>query len=129
MQLDAVSNPEGSHFLTKTIFLNLFSGCIALLMPYFSSVKKATVPFIGKAVTHISLISYSLYLIHTMAIHIYLTGHYILKFPNYPALKFIDSWIVCIIVATFMYRFIEKPFTNMRERYKLKPVSEPVRTS
>jgi peptidoglycan/LPS O-acetylase OafA/YrhL len=88
------------------------------------SVKAAPGRLIGRVVTHISLISYSVYLIHRIVIHLFLTAHYIacykLGLPNTSAGKFIGSWVACIIVATIMYRFFEKPFTDLRERFKLK---------
>jgi peptidoglycan/LPS O-acetylase OafA/YrhL len=118
LYLDAIRTLDFENFLTKTIFFNVFSISIALCMPYLSSVRKASNRYIGYAVTHISLISYSLYLIHTLAMFIYLAICYKLDFPNTLLVKFGGSWAACIIGATLMYWFYEKPMTNLRERFR-----------
>jgi len=109
---------HSEHFLTKTIFFNAFSISIAFFMPYLSSVKKASNRVIGYVITHISLISYSLYLIHTLAMFLYLAICYKFDLPNTLFIRFAGSWAACIIGATLMYRLFEKPMTNLRERFR-----------
>jgi peptidoglycan/LPS O-acetylase OafA/YrhL len=108
------------HFLTKTLFFTVFSLSIALWMPWLSSVRTAPNRYIGYAITHISLVSYSLYLIHELVMQVYFIVCYKLSLPNTSEVRFIGSWVVSITAATVMYWLFEKPFTNLRDRFKLK---------
>lgn len=125
LYLDIVVAPDVAHYLSKTLFFSLFSMSIALLMPYMTSVRTASVPFIGKVVTHISLISYSLYLIHVIVTHLYLKSLYKTPFGGNTYVRYIGAWVGCIVVSTIMFNYFEKPFTNLRERFKLKSASNP----
>lgn len=134
MHLDVIIAPGKAHFLSKTLLFNFLSIAIALCMPYMSQIKTASSKWVGRVVTHISLVSYSLYLIHIIVIHIFLTGLYVsaskLNVPwiNTTAVRYAGSWIVCIIAASIMYRYFEKPFTNLRERFRLNPETNPLAT-
>jgi peptidoglycan/LPS O-acetylase OafA/YrhL len=94
-----------------------------------ASVKAAPGRLIGRMVTHISLISYSLYLLHRIVIHLFLTGYYKASYklglPDMILVKYIGAWVVCIVAATIMYRFYEKPFTDLRERFRLRQKTMP----
>jgi peptidoglycan/LPS O-acetylase OafA/YrhL len=124
LYLDVIVTPATTSFFSKTFFFNVFSIAIALWMPGLSLIRKG-IPFIGPIVTHISIVSYSLYLIHFLIINnIYLTICYKYHLPNTLLVKFWGSWAACIIGASIMYWCFEKPFTNVRERFKLKKYIE-----
>jgi peptidoglycan/LPS O-acetylase OafA/YrhL len=108
------------HFLTKTLLFTVLSISIALWMPWLSSVRTAPNRYIGYVVTHISIVSYSLYLIHEVAMSVYFVFCYKLSLPNTILVKFVGSWIVSIVAATLMYKLFEKPFTNLRDRFRLR---------
>jgi peptidoglycan/LPS O-acetylase OafA/YrhL len=113
------------------LFMNVFSfSCtsigVLLLLPQMDSIKSAPPPhsaisFLGKIITHISLISYSLYLIHSHLIlgHIkrYKTEFLDNLFPDSPLVGityFIFYLTFTIVLSTLLYYGIEKPFMNMR---------------
>ena len=111
--------PIRAGFFSKTLFFNVFSIGIALCLPYMASVKTARFKPVGIMVTHISLVSYSLYLLLDVIIHVFIpVAYYKLSVPRSIYGEFIGSWIACIAAATIMYRFYEKPFTNLRERFR-----------
>ncbi|MEO8405402.1 MAG: acyltransferase [Chitinophagaceae bacterium] len=114
--LDITPNPVKAGFFSKILLFNFFSIGIACLMPYMSGIRKAGNLFIGKIVTHTSLISYSLYILHTLCIFVFITLYNKLFSQDILLVKFIGSWISFFIAATIMYRYYEKPFTNLRER-------------
>jgi peptidoglycan/LPS O-acetylase OafA/YrhL len=108
-------NPNA--FITK-VFQMLFQsvGCF-LLLPKFESIKKAP-RVIVKTVTHISLISYSMYLIN-LALVAEVIG------KNFPPDGKISAyytyfiyWFLVIFISTVMYKFYERPLTNLRDRWK-----------
>jgi peptidoglycan/LPS O-acetylase OafA/YrhL len=121
---DVIRHPDTSGFLTKTLFFNVQTAGIALCMPYMSGIGKAGNKWIGAAVTHISIISYSLYLFHIMIMYLYLTVCYKLSLGNTLLVKYGGAWAACIIASTIIYYFYEKPCTNLRERFK-----RPVKTT
>ncbi len=107
-------NLDTSIFARSFLF-TLISVGGALLLPYLDNVRESRKAVAtGSVLTHISLISYSMYLI------------------NIPATKFIDlfnrhsglyegivwftlTWIVVICAATLNYRFFEKPMMDRRD--------------
>lgn len=121
---DVIRHPDTSGFLTKTLFFNVQTAGIALCMPFMSGIGKAGNKWIGAAVTHISIISYSLYLFHIMIMYLYLTVCYKLSLGNTLLVKYGGAWAACIIASTIIYYFYEKPCTNLRERFK-----RPVKTT
>jgi peptidoglycan/LPS O-acetylase OafA/YrhL len=113
-----VANVPG--FMT-IFYLPLNSIAIAMLIPYLDTmtIKNASVV---KFVTTISLISYSLYLLHyTIILHS-------MKeiFPS-DSLRGIALWAytflywgITIILSYWLYRFYEIPLTNLRDSPKIR---------
>ncbi len=107
---------EPNDFATKVYFISLQSlGCF-LLLPKFDSIKTAP-KLITKAVTHISLISYSMYLINLALVAEVIRD-------NFPAQNATEAWfaygiywIFVIVISTVMYKYFEKPITNLREKF------------
>jgi peptidoglycan/LPS O-acetylase OafA/YrhL len=118
LYIDVIRHPDAAGFFSKTFFFNVFTGGIALCMPYMSSVRNARVKIIGGFVTYVSIVSYSLYLLHVLFMYVYLTVCYKFGFPETLLVRFWGTWIVCLIGAGVMYRFFEKPCTDLRDRFK-----------
>lgn len=109
---------DQNHFFTKTFFFNITTIGAMLLLPLASSIENFKSPF-GKFITHISLISYSMYLVNMLVISL------MKKFlPSVSSsfdglFKYIIYWIIVIVISTIVYYFFEKPMMNLRN-YKLK---------
>lgn len=98
-----------------TIYYSVLSFGMACFLPYAESVKKARYKFLA-FFTFISIISYSLYLIN-YSIVLELS----LKYLNPEGLMqriscYIGFIIISIFGATILYKIIEKPVLNYRDR-------------
>jgi peptidoglycan/LPS O-acetylase OafA/YrhL len=95
-----------------------------LMLPLLSDWKSSK-GFIAKAVTHLSLVSYSLYLLHSTIWN----GHFLL--PNLWKLPFPSAvrnliglslfWGGSLFFATLMYNYIEVPVMGLRRKLKSPP--------
>ena len=106
-----------NDFSTKVFKILFQSIACFLLLPKFDSIKTAP-KFITKVFTHISLISYSMYLINLA-----LVAEVILhNFPPYNAISsyvlYFFFWFVVIIGSTLLYKYFEKPITELRDKKK-----------
>lgn len=92
------------------------------LLPFLSEVKSAK-GFVYKSITYISLISYSIYLIHAQIVQ-----DWLLRFNYIPfwgdafivEIKFFLFWMLTITISILTYKFIEVPFM----KYRLAPADK-----
>lgn len=90
-----------------------------LTFPFFSNYQKSEGAFY-KIITTISLISYSLYLVHLT-----LVQGFIVKFsPLIPGessliitIRYAFYWLSSLILSYLIYAFFERPTTKLRDRY------------
>lgn len=106
------------------IFFNVFylplnAISICLLLPFLIQFQIKSILFL-KWITLISVLSYSIYLLHyTVILHGLKT-----LFPSESlsgALLFaytITYWFLVLVFSYFQYRFFEKPITDLRDKYK-----------
>lgn len=113
---EIILNPP---FFVNVFALPMLSIIIALVIPFFETsalvnVRLAAITFFRWGITWISKLSYSLYLIHLSAFDL------IRNFAPQ------DTQIILIILASvslaflfsiLLYRFIEKPFMDMRKKF------------
>lgn len=99
---------------------------VFLLMPLLANLKSGPA-FLVKPITYFSLISYSMYLVNLNvvaiaiiknSIHGYYGDKYVATSTWY--VDFGLYWLITILISVLMYKFIEIPFMNMRDRKKLK---------
>jgi len=105
------------NFFWKTFYFNVVSVAIAFTLPYLTGNKIIHGGFFSKAIVHISLISYSLYLTHLLVMFVIITLLNKISIDGLYILKFISCWVFCILSATVFYRVFELPMTNLRERF------------
>ena len=106
------------------VWLPIIKSLIVFIsLPYLANWKELRLPRISKAITFISLISYSMYLTNlTIVIHIFikhvLHGNYLHKhvLPSYWEYEYILFWIVTIILSYLLYISIEVPFMQLRNK-------------
>ena len=94
-----------------------------LLLPFLSNFKENKLLF-SKLITHVSLISYSLYLLNLTVVNIWiinkfqwdnLTNNLIINLLA----KNISYWIILISGSTLLYKYVEIPMTKLRDKIKL----------
>lgn len=119
------------HFITvyKQLYVNNFpwlwnifylpfcSICITLSLPWFSQLKKVS-SVVLKPITYISIISYAMYLLHYSIILQLM--RYFFRIENYTfSQKLLYAFIYLILTLIFsyvLYRFYEKPMTDIRDK-------------
>lgn len=87
----------------------------ALTLPYLASWKTSFSVFSGR-IERISLISYSMYLIHLSGVLRILVQDSGLA-EHSTGVGYLAYWGFTFIIANLMYRFFEKPTTSLRERF------------
>ncbi len=111
-----VRSPEPSFF-AKTFYFTLVSIAAMLLLPSLSSLKIPDSPGrMTRFFTFTSIISYSLYLVH-FSIVARLISVTVPFSPSAWAITFFIFWIGSFAVASLLYKYYEKPFIQLRERF------------
>lgn len=106
---------ENILFIGRLFNSWIISFCILLLFPYADSIKKGPGLF-AKCITHISLISYSMYLLNYSLIF-----EPMMKFIHPDStgsilLEYVTFWMFVILSSTLLYKFFEKPMMDLRDR-------------
>jgi peptidoglycan/LPS O-acetylase OafA/YrhL len=105
-----------NDFFTKVYRISFQSiGCF-LLLAKFDSIKKAPL-LLTKTVTHISLISYSMYLINLALVAEVIRDNVTLDSPPKTWLFYGIYWFIVIICSTLLYKYFEKPIMNLRDKW------------
>ncbi|MFN3753529.1 acyltransferase family protein [Flavobacterium sp.] len=101
----------------NVFYLPLISIAIACFLPYLSEWKNEKSLF-HKPVTFISLISYSIYLLHYSVILLLMKQYIVIdEQNNIQLVTFLSSYIlITILLSYFLYRFYEKPIMNLRDK-------------
>ena len=89
-------------------------GCFFLL-PRFDTIKSAP-RHLRKIVTHISLISYSMYLINMSMVASVIVSNFEINGKLSALFWYVVYWTIVIIAATFMYKCFEKPIMDLRDK-------------
>jgi peptidoglycan/LPS O-acetylase OafA/YrhL len=104
------------NFMTGEILLPLTGIACAFLLPFAEQWKNYKWKIPGKTIVFISLISYSLYLIHSLVWEIYLIPFNHIN-PGFM------QWLICAgylaistVAAVILHYGIEKPFLKLRDR-------------
>lgn len=110
---------EPNHFVTKVYRISFQSIGCALLLAKFDSIKTAP-KGITKVVTHISLISYSMYLINLGLVSEVIRDNFPPTNAKEAVVTYLIFWAVVLIGSTLLYKYYERPITNLRERFSKK---------
>jgi len=98
-------------FFAKVFFFDILSISIAFLFPLISTFKKFKNKFLANSIIYLSLISYSVYLIHLIIILV------IIQLPLNAFFKITTATLLILIVSYIQYHFFEKPMTSLREKF------------
>ena len=99
----------------QVFFFNLTTIGAMLLLPFFDGWTSFRSK-VGKAVTHISLISYSMYLVNLAVVAQVIQKQSAVQGPLDGTMKFVLYWLVVLVVSTLLYRFFVKPMMDLRDR-------------
>ncbi|MBC7569823.1 MAG: acyltransferase [Spirosoma sp.] len=108
----------------RTLYFPAIGLSMALLMPYMDNWRTATGLWarfgIARAITHVSLISYSMYLLNLTPIMV--NGLERIPTTSLAAgwAKVIVFWVLVLVSSTLLFKFFERPVTALRERLSSK---------
>ncbi len=102
-------------FYKRTFYFAVIGLSMMLLIPRMEAWRTAS-GLIPRAITHISLISYSLYLLNLSPIMILLIEQIPTTSLVIGYAKIVVFWVVCIGLSTLLYKYYELPMTSLRDR-------------
>lgn len=106
---------ETNPFFWNVLYLPLTSIAFALFLPFLSQLK-STSKWFSKAITYISLISYSIYLLH-YSIILQMMKYFVdtSRFYIYQLHLFAFCYLGIVFFASYLlYNYFEKPIMNLR---------------
>ena len=105
--------PNESYFYNQVYYFTASPLSAMLILPYAFSIKTSTWK-ISKVITHISKISYSMYLLNLAIVAEVIRDNFLPVGGIDGIIKYILYWIIVIIGATLLYSYFEKPIMNLR---------------
>ena len=113
---------ETHPFFWNVIYLPLTSICVAFFLPLLSQWNSAC-GLAARAITFISIISYSIYLLH-YGIVLQLMKHFLILRTG--TTEQLCGFVIIYVFLTFafssiLYRYYEKPIMNLREKDRVAP--------
>lgn len=106
-------------FYRKVLYMTFSSFSIMLLMPLVESWKAAR-GWLVRRVTHISRISYSMYLINLALVAEVIRDNFPPQGGMDGLMKYAIFWAVTLGASTLLYAYFEKPMMNLRDRFSQK---------
>ncbi len=104
---------EFASYFYRTAFFSIVSISLSMVIPFLKNMKCKN-DRVRYTITHISIISYSMYLVHysiAMLLSKYLLNHSISWMLSY-----VCYIVVTVALSTISYKYYEKPTTDIRER-------------
>jgi peptidoglycan/LPS O-acetylase OafA/YrhL len=106
---------QNNTFYKQVVYFTITPVSAMLLLPFAQSIKKAN-GIIAKAITHISKISYSMYLLNLAIVAEVIRDNYAPKNEIDSIVKYLLYWIIVLVGSTLLYKYFEKPIMNLRDR-------------
>ena len=107
------ANP--TDLFSKTIYFSLSGLAAAMLLPFADARKQFSTRF-GKAITHISLISYSMYLLNLALIADVIRKNFEPSTALNGLVTYVIFWTAVILFSTLLYKYFEKPVMDLRDQ-------------
>ena len=116
-RFDFYSQNRIFRFCSDAFLFTLVPLCFSFFLPYADSIKGLPNKGLEKMITHISLISYSMYLVHFSLV--YITFFNSLETANsFIAIGyFLLYWLIVLGLSSLLYSFFERPMTGLRARF------------
>ncbi len=120
---DVICDKVCSMFYVNFITLSVASIGTLFLLPKLSSLRVQSGKFVD-VVTFVSLISYSMYLLNLSPVQWTILPvvektvmHYLWRFEEYRVpIRYLLYWILVVGLSYVLYRFYEKPITDLRDK-------------
>lgn len=104
-----------SSFYKQMIYFTITPISAMLLLPFAEGIKNGS-GNIAKGITHISKISYSMYLINLALVAKVFADNFMPTSQMDGIIKYGLYWGIVIIASTILYQFFEKPMMNLRDK-------------
>jgi len=104
------------HVFTKIFTFSFFNFGTAFLLPYFSKIRHYKTR-LGGIITHISIISYSIYLLHYSIIYRIQCKLFYPETGSEGVMAFSAFILLTILISSINYKVFELPMTRLRERF------------
>jgi peptidoglycan/LPS O-acetylase OafA/YrhL len=117
---------SGAGLLTKTLFFPALSLFFVCFLPLANSINPQRRNFFMRFITHLSVISYSVYLLHfsvvmTLQNYIYEPASF-----SEALLAVAIFYAVTFWVSTLVYNFYEKPCTRLRDKFSVSSLKQAI---
>ncbi|WP_234733012.1 acyltransferase family protein [Tellurirhabdus bombi] len=110
----------GNYAFYKHSFFTTFMGLsMVMILPLMDGIRTGR-GWIARAVTHISLISYSMYLLNLSLIMNFIIDPIPTSSESIGWAKYALFWVLVIGASTLLYKFYERPMTDLRDRVSKK---------
>lgn len=106
---------QNNTFYKQVIYFSLTPFSAMLVLPFAQSVKTAK-GTIAKAITHVSKISYSMYLLNLAIVAEVIRDNFAPKNEIDGVVKYILYWLIVLVASSLLYKYFEKPIMNLRDR-------------
>ncbi len=107
---------EPNDFYTKTFSFSVTSLGAMLLLAKADSLKSFKISALGKFLTYISVISYSMYLVNLGLVAQVIDKNFPPQTKIENAYMYIIYWASTLIISALIYQFFEKPIMNLRDK-------------
>lgn len=112
---------QDQPFFFNVLYLPLCSMAIAMSLPFFSRLQRAP-KYLLKPITFVSLISYSMYLLHysiVLQMMAYFTASE--DYSTFQKIGFAIGYLaITLLLSYFLFRLYEKPMMDLRDRSYFK---------
>lgn len=102
--------------LMNLVFYSALPFGFALCLPFMYDLKAPSGAFLLRIITRISLISYSMYLIHSYIIYMVLIKFVKFETPLAALSGYLLYWLLVVGAAYLLYKAVEQPFLRLRNR-------------
>ncbi|HEX5001957.1 MAG TPA: acyltransferase, partial [Bacteroidia bacterium] len=109
------SRQDPNSFYAKSFYFSFVSLGAAMLLPLAEQTKSFSTR-VGKSITHISIVSYSMYLLNLGIIASVISAHFMPASPSGALVWYLIYWIAVFIFSTLLYNYFEKPVMDLRDR-------------
>ncbi|MFN8207522.1 MAG: acyltransferase [Bacteroidales bacterium] len=100
-------------FYKQVISFSITPLSAMLLLPVAAGIRTGK-GFVARAVTHVSVISYSMYLLHNALIAEVIRDNFPPTSEIDGIIKYICYWVIVIAGSTLLYKFYERPIMQLR---------------
>ncbi|UZS00132.1 acyltransferase family protein [Chondrinema litorale] len=114
--LYSIIKSENPNIFNSIFIFSIFNIGTALIIPYIAKIKTSKSIW-TYLITHISIISYSIYLIHNSLIFTIQNNCFKPNNMFETIIGYILYWFITIIISTLLFNFFEKPLTDLREKF------------